>query len=107
LYKEGLRAFRSQLGQLSKETRGDFRRSFKEACSMRILHRVNEIAAAARNQIPDHMALVVIDQSLAAADELIAHLGKGRAMRPVRSGFGTGAGRAAGDRVQLQGNIKK
>src|SRR5215471_536800 len=73
LYKQGLRTFKSQMGgSLAQSTRGDFRRSFKEACALRVFHRAGEIVAASRNQIPDHMALVVIDQSLAAADDLIS-----------------------------------
>ncbi len=37
------------------------------ACSLRVHQRCEEIVAKARNDIPAHMALVVIDQSLAAA----------------------------------------
>ena len=38
---------------------------------IRCMNNYKEIVVKARNDIPSHMALVVIDQSLAAADELI------------------------------------
>jgi Protein of unknown function (DUF2786) len=107
LYKVGLSAFRRRMGSLSKADRGDFRKTFKEACAMRIWQRVAEIVAAARNEIPAHRALVVIDQSLAAADELLNDVKKGRSLSLRRSGFGTGAGHAAGDQVKLQREVKK
>lgn len=101
LYKEALRTYGRSLG---RQGRADLRRSFKEACASRINQRVNEIVAAARNSIPDHMALVVIDQSLAAASELIANV-PSRKSRPIRHGIGTVAGYEAGNRVQLQGHV--
>jgi Protein of unknown function (DUF2786) len=118
LHKQALKAFRldqlarngeaPDLRQRKHESR-DFRLSFKEACANRIYQRVVEIVAAARNEIPAHMALIVIDQSLAAADEIIAGMNvkAGRAMRLRNNGFGTGAGRAAGDQVKLQHTVKK
>jgi Protein of unknown function (DUF2786) len=102
LYKETLREYRRKL---DKRGRANLRRSFKEACSVRINQRVNEIVAKARNDIPAHMALVVIDQSLAAADDLIKHLRPAR-NRKMHGGIGTQAGMLAGDRVQLQGSVK-
>jgi hypothetical protein len=104
LYRLGLRTFKSETGRLSKETRGNFRRSFKEACARRIYHRVNEIVAHARNEIPEHMALVVVDQSLAQADELLKGTKEMRT-QAFRPGLGSGAGYAAGDNVKLQGNF--
>jgi hypothetical protein len=109
LYKEGLKAFKGKIGSLDKSMRADFRRSFKEACASRIYHRVGDIVAANRGNIPAHKALVVIDQSLAAADEMMQAEGirKGRTVSRIRSGFGSGAGHAAGDAVKLQEGVAK
>jgi hypothetical protein len=71
-----------------------------------VYYRACDIVAKARNQIPDHMALVVIDQSLAAADELIKGVKVSKPTK-VRGGFGTGAGHAAGDQVKLQHEVGK
>jgi Protein of unknown function (DUF2786) len=101
LYKEALRDYS---GTLDKRGRADLRKSFKYACSLRVHQRCEEIVAKARNDIPAHMALVVIDQSLAAADELIKGA-KPMKARGQRAGIGTMAGRLAGDRVRLQGTI--
>ena len=108
LHKEALKAFGNGR-KLTKYEYRDFRLTFKEACANRIYQRVIEIVAASRNEIPAHMALVVIDQALAAADDIIATMNvkAGRAMRLRRSGFGTGAGHAAGNQVKLQHSVKK
>ena len=112
LYRQGRKAFRNSPRfadqKMSKQEGRDFRLSFCEACALRIWHRVGEIIAKARNEIPEHMALVVIDQALAAADEILAGLGvgKGRKLMLRRDGFGTGAGRAAGDQIKLQHSVK-
>ena len=118
LHKQALKAFRldqlARNGEATKDLRErkfesrDFRLTFKEACALRIWQRVNEIVAAARNEIPAHMALVVIDQALAAADDILKTDGvtAGRSLIMRRSGFGTGAGRAAGNQVKLQRESK-
>lgn len=103
LYKAGLREFG---GRMSKRERGEFRKTFKYGCSVRIYQRADEIVAKARNEIPAHMALVVIDQSLAAADDLIKDVRVGRKVKG-HWGSGTSAGMAAGDQVQLQGSVAK
>jgi len=107
LYKEGLKAFKNEVGGLNRATRADFRKTFKEACAIRIYRRVAEIVAANRGNIPEHKALVVIDQSLAQADDLLQKQGvsQGRALRRMRSGLGTGAGTAAGNSVKLQDDL--
>lgn len=102
LYKEGLNAFKQQVGKLNQQTRSDFRTTFKEACAMRVLKKAREILAARRNQIPDHMALVVIDQTMDKIDQMFSTMGtKTKSVAVRRSGFGTGAGYAAGDQVEL------
>jgi Protein of unknown function (DUF2786) len=101
LYKETLRGYARSL---DKRGRADLRRSFKQACATRIHERVNELVAKIRNEIPAHMALVVIDQSLAAADELLKGMRSAKT-RYIRPGIGSYAGRQAGDRVQLQGSV--
>jgi hypothetical protein len=101
LYKEALKNYNGALG---KAGRADLRRSFKEACAVRVYRRCQEIVAKARNDIPAHMALVVIDQSLAAADELIKGA-RTMKVRRQREGIGTYAGTLAGDRVRLQGSV--
>jgi hypothetical protein len=116
LHKEALKAFRTEKeirngepSKLSKFEYRNFRLSFKEACANRIYQRVGEIIAQARGDIPEHMALVVIDNALAAADAIIAGMNvkTGRSMRLRNSGFGTGAGHAAGNQVKLQHTVKK
>jgi hypothetical protein len=110
LYKEGLKTFKKQIGEgLGQQTRGNFRKTFKEGCAVRIYRRVEEIVAANRGNIPGHMALVVIDQSLKEAEELMKGMGikKGRSVSRYKSGLGTGAGMAAGDAVKLQGSVDR
>lgn len=109
IYKDGLRAFRSRMGRLDKASRGEFRQTFKEACALRIYHRVKEIKAAERNIIPDHRALVVIDNDKDKIDDMLAAAGvkdDKKEIVPRRSGFGTGAGATAGDQIQLQKGVK-
>lgn len=109
LFKQALKAFQKEIAdgaKLNDKVHTDFRTSFKEACALRICQRVKEIIAASRNQIPEHMALVVIDQAKAAADDLIKgdNVKKGRSMK-MRGGLGTGAGTKAGDMVKLKHEI--
>lgn len=109
LYKQGLNTFKREMGALSKDQRGEFRQTFKEACALRIYRKVKEIKAAQKNAIPDHMALVVVDTM---EQELDAHFtekqyGKGRALSVRRSGFGTGAGFAAAEHVSLNRRVNK
>jgi Protein of unknown function (DUF2786) len=107
-HKEALKAFRGD-GRLTKFQYRDFRLTFKEAAALRVWHRISDIVAKARNEIPAHMALVVIDQALAAADDIMKDIGTKtmRATKMRRSGYGTGAGRAAGDKVKLQHTVKE
>jgi len=105
IYKEGLAEYRG-MESLSQQDRAAFRTSFKQGCAARVSHRVNEMVANIRRTIPDHMALVVIDQSRAAADELLKDLKPGRTVDP-KKGPGLLAGFSAGDRVQLQSTVKK
>jgi hypothetical protein len=109
-HKQALQAFREDNGnKLSKFQYRDFRLTFKEAAALRVWHRISDIVAKARNEIPAHMALVVIDQALAAADDILKDIGTRtmRATKMRRSGYGTGAGRAAGDKVKLQHTVKE
>jgi hypothetical protein len=101
LYKEALRNFN---GRLDKRGRAELRRTFKYSCALRCLQRAREIMAKLRGDISDHMALVVIDQSLAAADDLIKGVKKSKS-RKKKQGIGSFAGWQAGDRVRLQGNV--
>lgn len=109
LYKQGLLAFKGKMGRLSKDERGEFRATFKEACALRVWKTAREIKAAQKNQIPDHMALVVIDTMKEEIDQHFADtgVGKGRALTIRKSGFGTGAGMAAAANVKLQGRVNK
>ncbi len=106
LYTTALKLFHEQnRDRLDKHEytrlRGEFKKTFKEACAMRIYKRAKEIMAISRNEIPESMALVVIDNALAEADELISGYKKGRSMS-FRHGFGTGAGQSAGNQINLQ-----
>jgi len=109
LFKQALKAFQKEIadgGKINDHAHTDFRRSFKEACATRIWQRVAQIIAASRNQIPGHMALIVIDQAKAQADDLIKSdsIKPGRSMKS-RYGLGTGAGAKAGDMVKLKHEI--
>lgn len=109
LYKQGLETFKSQAGGwLDKRTRTEFRTTFKEACALKVVQRVREILAKQRNQIPQHMALVVIDNTLKQIDEVMEGRGirKGRAVTVTKGHLGTGAGFAAGEQVQLQAKVR-
>jgi hypothetical protein len=107
LYKQALVAFKQKTGGYTKQEYMNFYFSFKEACALRIAQRAKEIIAAARREIPAHKALVVIDQSLAAADDLLVaeKIKKGRSVA-ISRGFGTGAGMKAGDHVKLNREVK-
>lgn len=107
-YKLGLKAFKLDHGRLNKEKRCEFRATFKEACALKVWRTAREIKAAQKNQIPDHMALVVIDTMKEEIDQHMAetNVKKGRALT-VKSGFGTGAGIAAAANVKLQGRVNR
>jgi hypothetical protein len=110
LFKQALKAFQKTLGgggRINDHAHTDFRNSFKEACALRVYQRVKEIIARARNEIPGHMSLIVIDQAKAHADDLMKEdsVKMGRQMK-IKSGFGTGAGRAAGDQVKLKHELR-
>ena len=105
-YKEGLRLMSTRKGDgLTKSERAEFRRTFKEACAIRVWQRAAEIVATLRNEIPGHKALVVIDQSLAAADDMLKDMKKGRDLEPLKHGTGTVLGVMAAERVQLQRTV--
>lgn len=108
-YKQGLVAFKRQMGRIGKSERGEFRQTFKEACALRIYQRVKEIKAAERNVIPDHRALVVIDNDREKIDEVLAAGGvkEGKEMTLRKSGFGTGAGASAANQIQLQKGVRE
>jgi hypothetical protein len=109
LYKQSLSAFKGKMGRLSKDQRGEFRQTFKEACALRIYRKVKEIKAAQKNAIPDHKALVVVDTMEQELETHFAEKGysAGRAITVRRSGFGTGAGFAAADQVNLNRRVNK
>ena len=75
-------------GTLNKTLRAQLRRNFKAWCSLRISQRVGEIMMANRGNIPDHLALVVIDQSLAKADEMLKDVPKGKELSIPDKGIG-------------------
>lgn len=106
LYKEGLRTFKSELGgALDQRLRAEFRKNFKNSCAMTLWRRAGDIVAANRGNIPDHKALVIIDQSLEQADDLLKNLKKGKSLKVRTSGLGSGAGQSAADRVKLQSDM--
>jgi uncharacterized protein DUF2786 len=102
LYKEGLKTFR---GTLNQKARAEFRKNFKWSAAVRVYRRVGEIVAANRGNIPDHKALVIIDQDVAKATEMLSGIPK-KDVIVKTTDFGRGAGYAAGDAVKLQGDLK-
>jgi len=106
LYKAARRADRVRFGSFTKAQSKEYRLTFKEGCCRRIRQRVAEITAHERSKMPTGTALIVIDQALAAADELLKGVKKARA-RTMHLGLGTTAGRMAGDQIKLQQTFKK
>lgn len=93
-------------GTLDKRTRGELRKTFKQAAAQAILNKVWQITA---QQVSSERALVIIDQAAAAAREFVDEQikpKKGRALRAISQGLGTGAGFAAGRSIKLQDEVK-
>lgn len=107
-YKIALKAFKGDR-RLTKDERGNFRTTFKEACALKVWRTAREIKAAQKNQIPDHKALVVVNTMEQEVDSFLdgMNLKKGRAVTLRKSGFGTGAGFAAAANIKLQGRVNK
>lgn len=95
----------SKHGTLDKSTRGELRKTFKQAAAMAVARQVELICS---QQPSNERALVVINQAAAAADDYIKERGvkPGRAMRAIATGIGTGAGMMAGKSIKLQNEVK-
>jgi hypothetical protein len=85
-----------------------FKTSFKNGCAIRVAHRCVEIKARQRNMIPQHMALVVIDESLAEADAILKKQGAktSKAVTISRNDLGRAAGDVMGETVKIQDSVK-
>jgi hypothetical protein len=95
-----------QHGTLDKETRSELRRTFKEAAAQAVLNKVWQIVS----QQSSERALSVIDQAEAAARQFVysqIQPKKGRALRTISTGIGTGAGYAAGRSIRIQGEVER
>lgn len=93
-------------GKLDSKTRGELRKTFKQAAAQAVVNKVWDIT---RQQVSSERALVIIDQAKAAAEEFVKDQikpKKSRAMRPISNGLGTGAGYAAGRSIKLQDEVK-
>lgn len=94
-------------GTLDKRTRGELRKTFKQAAAQAVLDKVWQITA---QQVSSERALVIIDQAAAAAREFVDEQikpKKGRALRAISTGLGTGAGYDAGRSIKLQDEVKR
>jgi len=100
---------------LSKIDRANYRSTFKMACAMRLAARAWAIMETLRNDdakaiaATGSKALVVvqtIDALLAEADAMMGNDVKTMTVRPRKAGLGTHDGRAAGNSVQLQKQVK-
>ena len=98
---------------LSKLDRANFRATFKMACARRIAARCWAIMETLRQddakaiEATGSRALVIvqsIDAMLAEADAMLGDAKK-LPVRKMRFGLGTDAGRAAGDKVELQKKV--
>lgn len=101
IYKTHLKAFN---GTMTYEERCDYRESFKAACALRLYQRACEIKANLTRTIPNHKALVVVENKIAEGIQGLfeeAKIKTGRALK-VATGRGTRSGFAAGNGVQLQ-----
>lgn len=105
-YKQALRP------GMTQAERAEFRRTFKEACALRVLKRARDLIAnaAALATGSGSTALVVAGyfEGLKAENQLVlaAERVKIKRVAPVRWGSGSSAGSAAGDRVQLRREIR-
>ncbi len=103
-YKLALKVLK---GSLDQRTRGELRKTFKQAAAQAVLNKVWDIT---RQQVSNERALVIIDQAKAAAEEFVAEQikpKKGRQLRAISQGLGTGAGYAAGRSIKLQDEVKQ
>ena len=94
-------------GTLDKATRGELRKTFKQAAAQAVVHKVYTIV---RQQPSNERALVVINQAEAAAEQFIDDnitTKKSRALRPISTGIGTGAGYTAGKSIKLQDEVNR
>lgn len=100
---------------MTQAARAEFRRTFKEACAVRIMNRARDMMAemqrsdAAAQASTGSNALVVMghfQQLVKENEDVLAGMSirKGRA-RSMSVGSGTLAGRAAGDHVKLRKDI--
>lgn len=104
-YKLALKAL-GQHGKLDSKSRGELRKTFKQAAAQAVLNKVWDIT---RQQVSSERALVIIDQAKAAAEEFVQEQikpKKGRQLRAISTGLGTGAGYAAGRSIKLQDEVK-
>lgn len=88
--------------------RPDFEETFKDAMAMRLIDRAWKIVEANRLEIPPERALVLIDASLAAADDALRRTDIPQKEAPAASrGSGTGMGWIEGDRLRLRAGVTK
>lgn len=105
IYKVHLKQFN---GSMTYEQRCEYRESFKHGCAMRLYQRAHEIKANMRNMIPNHKALVVVENKVEEGiTQLFGEMGvkTSRALK-IATGSGSRSGFAAGNGVQLQRSAK-
>jgi hypothetical protein len=86
----------------------DFEETFKDAMAMKLIDRAWRIVEANRLEIPPERALVLIDGSLAAADEVLRRTNVPSREAPSASrGSGTGVGWMEGDRLRMRPSVTK
>lgn len=80
----------------------DFEATFKDALAAKLVMRAHKIVEANRLEIPPDRALILIDGSLSAADDVLAknNIPNEDAQR-IRHGSGTGLGWIEGDRLRF------
>lgn len=102
MYRDHLRVFG---GTLSKQERAQLRAHFKEAAALRTWQRVVELMDK-RKASRESRALVVVSNIAEKINDRLTELGiTKKASSKIKTGFGTHAGREAGERVQLNRKV--
>lgn len=114
-YKETLKGLTSlpewkDMDESSRKwLRGNVRKSFKEGAAQRLLERAMEIMEMLNGKTLElehdtSKAVAIVDARFAAADAMLADH-KSVVLRESRPGFGTAAGRAAGNTIELNKGV--
>lgn len=92
--------------KLTQPMRAELRKTFKEACAMRVLHRCEEIIEHHRKGVNQHALVVIDDMMVEINRQLDAKKTKRKELAIRSTGIGSGSGYVAGNNIQLQTEVK-